>query len=519
MNLPPRRRVVALTATITAALLTTACGGGGEGDRPRAVARVVGPFEIHSLEPTASNGLFTRLEVTETVVSSDLEGTLAPGLAATWRTSPDKLTWTFDLVDGATFHDGTPVDAAAVARSLTKTAADAASPLSSAPIKAIAPVGQDVSISLTKPDPTVPALLTHYSAGILAPSSLDGAGRVTKVVGSGPFQISKLELPSSITTKRFMGHRGEKPAIEGVEFSVVGRAETRAVMAASGQADVVFGLEPAGRQRVDAADGVSMASALQPRTVLLKANAAHPALKDVRVRQALSLMLDRERIAEAVLREKDLAATQTFPPALGTWNQPDLEPLTHDAERAKALLADAGFTRSPDGKTVEREGKPLRLTLTTYPDRPELPPLATAIQEAARAIGITIDVAVGNSSEIPAKHADGTLELALLTKHFALVSDPYVSIAETFAAGGAEWGVMNWQDPALTAALSTVAQQPTGPAADAARHEVASTLQEQLPVVPVAWYRLNAAVSDRLDGFVIDPIEHSWRLSGTTWAP
>ncbi|WP_353952064.1 ABC transporter substrate-binding protein [Knoellia sp. S7-12] len=519
MNTPSRRRVVSLTATLTAALVTTACGGGGASDRARTIARVVGPFEIHSLEPTASNGLFTRLEVADTVVSSDVEGTLAPGLATTWQPSADKLTWTFDLVDGARFHDGTPVDAPAVAASLTKTAADAASPLAGAPIAKIAAVGETLNISLSTPDPTLPALLTHYSAGILAPSSYDGAGRVTKVVGSGPFEVTELELPSSITTRRFTGYRGDQPTIEGVEFSVVGRAETRAVMAASGQADVVFGLEPAGRQRVDAADGVSMASALQPRTVLLKVNGAHPALKDVRVRRALSLMLDRDRIAEAVLREKDLAATQIFPPALATWNQPDLEPLTHDVDRARDLLTEAGYRPSADGKTLERDGKPLRLTLTTYPDRPELPPLATAIQEAARAIGITIDVAVGNSSEIPAKHADGTLELALLTKHFALVSDPFVSIAETFAAGGAEWGVMNWQDPALTTSLATVAQQPTGPAADAARHEVASVIQEQLPVVPVAWYRLNAAVSDRLGGFVIDPIEHSWRLSETTWVP
>lgn len=519
MHTPSRPRIVVLSATITAVLATAACSGGAASDRSRSVARVVGPFEIHSLEPTASNGLFTRLEVAETVVSSDVEGTLAPGLATTWRASPDKLTWTFDLVDGATFHDGTPVSAGAVARSLTSTAAEAASPLASAPISEITAAGEDLNIRLTAPDPTVPALLTHYSAGILAPSSFDAAGRVTKVVGTGPFEVSALDLPSSITTQRFAGYRGKKAAIEGVEFSVVGRAETRAVMAASGQADVVFGLEPAGRQRVDAADGVSMASALQPRTVLLKVNGAHPVLKDVRVRKALSLMLDRERIAEAVLREKELAATQIFPPALGTWNQTDLEPLAHDVERARDLLAEAGLVAGADGKTLGRDGKPLRLILTTYPDRPELPALATAIQEAARGLGITIDIAVGNSSDIPAKHADGTLELALLTKHFALVSDPYVSIAETFAAGGADWGVMNWQDPSLTHALSTVAQQPVGPAADTARREVASIIQEQLPVVPVAWYRLNAAVSDRLDGFVIDPIEHSWRLSDTTWAP
>ena len=516
MPLTSRRRAATLAAALSAALTTTACTSGAQPGDARTVARVVGPFEIHSLEPTASSGLFTRLEVTETLVSSDLEGTLSPGLATSWTASPDGRSWTFDLVEGARFHDGTAVDAAAVARSLGVTADDAASPLASAPIASIAPVGGDLRITLTTPEPTLPALLTHFSAGILAPASFGGDGRVREVIGSGPFEVSSLELPSKITTRRAESHRGDRPGIDGVEFSVVGRAETRAVMAASGQADVVFGLEPAGRQRVDAAEGVAMASALQPRTVLLKVNAGHPVLRDVRVRQALSLMLDRERIAQAVLRERELAATQAFPPALGAWHREDLTPLAHDVDRARALLAEAGFRPGADGRTLERGGEPLRLTLTTYPDRPELPALATAIQEAARTIGVTLDVAVGNSSEIPARHQDGTLELGLLTKHFALVSDPYVSIAETFAAEGADWGVMGWRSPALTNALATVGAQPEG--SDAARREVAGIVHAELPVIPVAWYRMNAAVSERLDGFVIDPLERSWHLSETSWA-
>lgn len=515
MPLLSRRRAATLAAALSAALTTTACTSSGTPDAARTLARVVGPFEIHSLEPTASSGLFTRLEVTETLVSSDLEGTLSPGLATSWTVAPDRRSWTFDLVEGARFHDGTPVDAAAVARSLGVTAADDASPLASAPIASIAPSGEDVRITLTTPDPTIPALLTHFSAGILAPSSFGGDGRVSEVVGSGPFEVTSLELPSRITTRRVEGHRGGRPGIDGVDFSVVGRAETRAVMAASGQADVVFGLEPAGRQRVEDAEGVSMSSALQPRTVLLKVNAGHAVLRDVRVRRALSLMLDRERIAQAVLREAELAATQAFPPALGAWHRTDLTPLAHDVDRARALLAEAGFRPGDDGRTLERGGEPLRLTLTTYPDRPELPALATAIQEAARTVGITIDVSVGNSSEIPSRHQDGTLELGLLTKHFALVADPYVSIAETFAEEGADWGVMGWRNAALADALAAVGTRPE--TADAARREVATIVHEELPVIPVAWYRMNAAVSDRLDGFVIDPLERSWHLSDTSW--
>ena len=55
--------------------------GGGD------ALRVAGPFEVHSVAPVESSGLFTRLEVVETLVSSDLEGQLQPGLSPDWRHS------------------------------------------------------------------------------------------------------------------------------------------------------------------------------------------------------------------------------------------------------------------------------------------------------------------------------------------------------------------------------------------------------------------------------------------------
>lgn len=505
-----------LLGAVAASLLTlTACGGSSSAGSSADTLRIVGPFEVHSLDPTADGEIFTRLQVTETLVTSDVAGELTPGLASTWSAEEGNTRWTFPLVQGVEFHDGTPLTADAAVAALELAAEQEASPLAEVPVREFRADGDAVVVELTEPDLTLPAVLTHYSTAILAPASYDD-GRVTEVLGTGPYEVEKIELPARIRTRLNPDWRGERPEVEKVSFQAVGRPESRALMAVSDQADIAFGLEPAGRQRVDSSDEARMESSLQPRTILLKVNAGHPVLRDARVREALSLALDREAMAEAVLREKELAATQLLPPSLEAW-QADVEPLRHDLTAARELLAEAGW-RPGAGGAMTKDGQPLRLELRTYPDRAELPALATAIQASLKELGVELDVSVTNSSEIPAGQADGSLELALIAKHFALVSDPLVDIAAVFAPEGNDWGVMNWSDPGVGRAVTALQAGASDDAAAAHRATIVRTVQEQLPLIPVAWYRMNAAVSERVTDFVMDPLETTWRLDGLRWA-
>ncbi|WP_148573500.1 ABC transporter substrate-binding protein [Nocardioides caldifontis] len=516
MRTPTRPKAATLAATLAGLVALTACDANARGEADTDTLRIAGPFEVHSLDPTADGEIFTRLQVSETLVTSDLEGELAPGLASSWSASRDHTRWEFDLAAGVTFHDGTELTPEAAVEALERVAAESASPLAEVPINDIIAGDHAVTFELDKSFLTLPAVLTHYSTAVLAPASYDGEGRVTEVLGTGPYRVTHVELPASIQVSRFDDWRGETPEVEEVSFQAVGRAESRALMAVSDQADVVFGLEPAGRERVDAADGVTMESTLQPRTILLKVNAEHPFLSDVRVRRALSFALDREAMADAVLRERELAATQLLPPSLAAWHS-HVEPLTHDQDAARALLREAGWAPGPDG-FLQKDGRELRLTLLTYPDRAELPALAAAIQAALAEVGVDVEVEVTNSSEIPAGQADGSLELALIAKHFALVSDPLVDIADVFAPEGSDWGVMNWRSPEVDRAVDALRAGASGAQAQQHRDTIVATAQSELPLIPVAWYRMNAAVSDRVDGFVIDPLETTWRLSDLTWA-
>ncbi|SDI78749.1 peptide/nickel transport system substrate-binding protein [Arthrobacter subterraneus] len=523
--MPLRPSLLSVTTTVAlSALLLTGCAssqnpaGTTDAQTGDGVLDVIGPLEVHSLDPTTAEGIFTRLQVAETLVDADGTGALRPGLAAEWAASGDGLQWTFTLRNGAQFHDGTPVDAESVVAALELARASEANTIAVAPITGISAEEGSVLISLSEPFAPLPAVLAATSTQILAPSSYAEDGSVSGVVGSGPYQVVEVAPPSRIELEAFGGYDGEPAQAQQVIYESVGRAENRALMGESGQADVVFGMDATSLQRVKGKPGLQVESALLPRTIVLKLNAAHPALSDERVRQALSLALDRPAMATAVLRDPDIAATQMFPPALEMWHDDGLDPLTHDPERAATLLEDAGWTLGQDG-VREKGGEPLTVELLTFPDRPELPTMAAAIQAALGEIGVTVEVRVDNSSEIPAGHASGALEMALFTRNFALVPDPIVTLLKDYPADGGDWGAMNWSDPDMTAALDrlTTEAEYDGAAADTARTRIAGTLQEQLPVIPVSWYRQSVIVNDAVEGFVLDPLERNWNLAAISF--
>lgn len=480
--------------------------------------QIVGPWEISGLAPAASGFMFTRMQIAETLMDARDDGAPEPGLAQRWSVSADGLTWRFSLRPTARFHDGTAVTASAVARCL-RAARVAPALLSVAPIASIDVEGaQMVVIKLAAPFGGLPALLAHSSTLVLAPSSYRADGSVDSIVGSGPYRIAALAPPQRIDAVAFEQWDGIKPAVERVRYLTAGRAETRALMAESGQADLAYGLDPASLQRLRARRGLRIETVTLPRTVIVKLNAGLSELRDARVRRALSLAIDRAGIARALLRDPELAATQLFPPTLKGWHDPALPPLLHDPAAAARLLADAGWRRAAEGFVVDAQGRPLRLTLRTFPDRPELPILASALQEQWRQAGIAVQVSIGNSGDIPVGHRDGSLQLGLAARNYATVPDPTGTLVQDFAPQGGDWGAMGWRSDALTAALNELARGgATAGRTIELRARVAAVLQAELPVIPVTWYRQQVAVGMRVDGVSLDPLERSYRLTALRW--
>lgn len=521
-----RRAVLQATAAVVAAGSAPWSLAQGAGDGVPAVLQIVGPWEFTSLEPASSGYMLLNLQVCETLLDADHHGRPQPALAQRWKVSADGLAWHFTLRPGARFHDGSRATAAVVVQSLQR-AQKAPALLSNAPIASITAEGDgEVLIRLSRPHNALAAQLAHYSTLVLAPGSLGADGKVQRIIGTGPYRISKLVPPQQVETEAFEGY--EEPvaapllsagaAVRTVAYLAASRAETRALMVEGGQAHLAYGLDPASLRRLRRHAKVGIVSVTLPRTVIVKLNATLPSLQDVRVRQALSLSIDRAGIAHALMGDEALAATQLLPPTLADWHNPALPPLRHDPEAAQRLLREAGWQRHSDGLRGP-DGQPLVLNIRTFLDRPELPLIATALQEQWRLAGIAVQVLIGNSGDIPLGHRDGTLQLAMAARNYANVPDPAGTLAGDFSAKGGDWGAMGWHSEAVVQALAELMRStPDARRAQALRATVTQTLQSELPVIPIAWYRQHVAVNRRLQGVSLDPLERSYRLTDMHWS-
>ena len=472
---------------------------------------VVGPWEIPSLDPLGSGSQFMRMQVTETLVDAAGDGTVLPGLAAKWSTSSDGLEWSFELRRGVRFHDGSPLTAVSAMPSLKRALAEPGS-LALAPVGSMEANDNEIVVKLKRPFSPLPALFAHSSTQILAPSSFGPNGEVRSIVGTGPYRIVSIARPQSFTVAAFDRWGGDPPPIRHATYLSVSRAETRALMAESGQADLVFGLDPASLSRLRDNPRMTVEAVSIPRTIALKLNCGKPCFQDVRTRRAISLAIDRARIARSILRDPEMAATQLFPPTLDGWYNPRLAPLATDPVQARRLLAETGWRKTDEGM-LDLGGACSSMELLTFVDRPELPLLSSAIQEQLRQVGLHIEINIGNSGDIPFGHRAGTLMMGLMARNYGIVPTPLVTLMDDFGEHGGDWGAMNWHSTELASLFDALMLSLDMPDQAAARKRVAEVLQSELPVIPIVWYRQTVIVEQRISGVSLDPFERSYRLT------
>ncbi|SEB07714.1 peptide/nickel transport system substrate-binding protein [Rubrimonas cliftonensis] len=505
-----------LTGPIALAIFATANVATPAAAQTRTAVSVAAPWHVNTYEPSQDGYIFQRMQIGETLVEVCDEGALCPGLSTGWTASADGLEWRFDVRQGVLFHDGGRMDAETVAASLRR-AAGRPGILSSVPVTAITTDRSAVVIRLETPYAALPAALANYGAMILAPTSFDAEGAAVAFVGTGPFRMVGMEPPLSLAAERFDGYWGEAASVSEVRYLSSHRPETRALMIESGDADLAVNLDKAGFHRLDELDLSTVHAVAIPRTIMVKMNLARPQLAEADARRALSLAIDREGVAAGILDFPESAANQLFPPVLTGWHDAAEPPAAYDPEQARALLADLGWAPGPDG-VLARGGERFSLTLRTYPNRPELPLIAAALQDQWRDIGVEVKVSVGNSSEVPGGHQDGTLDLALAARNYGLTPDPVVNAFDDFKAGGGDWGAMNWDAPAVHEALRVALAEADPEARTEAIRAVTKALQAELPVIPVAWSVLTAASAAKLEGVSMDPLERSYGLSQVRWS-
>ena len=482
------------------------------------VLRITAPWELKGIDPARGGFVLQRLSIAETLVAVGADGRLQPGLASTWTASPDGLAWRFPIAPGRQFHDGTPVTAAAAARALELGRAAPGSALAAAPVTGVDSEDEAVVVRLSRPFAVLPASLSSYAGIVLAPASYGADGRVQRVIGSGPYRLTNIDGTLVVDAEAVEPAGAGGPAIRRVRYRAVADGETRARLAEAGDVEIAFNLQAVAADRVRRGNRAQVLSVPIPRVRYVALNLALPAFADVRVRQALSLALDRAAAARVILRNAGAAADQLLPPSLQDWRDPASAPLGTDPDAARRLLDAAGWRSGTDGIRV-RDGRRLSFELFTYASRPELPVLAEAIQSQWREVGVDARIRLGDSEEIPAMRGAGTLQAAFLARGYGFTPDPVGTLADDFLPPSTNgYGPAGWRSPELEEAIRRYGAA-TDPAEQTAlRHRISAILQSELPVIPHSWYDQIVAVSHSVQGLVIDPLEITYGIPQLRWA-
>lgn len=479
------------------------------------VLQVVSPWELSSLDPSDTGFIAVRLGVAEPLTGVEPDGRIVGLVADSWTVSDDRLTWRFHIRPGLRFHDGAPVTAAAAAASIERGRPNAET-LQSLPITRIAAEGEDVVITTATPFAPLPTFLTDWGGIILAPAAYGPDGKVTAWIGTGPYMVTKTEGDRVIELAAAETAR-VRPAIQRVRYTAAAQGETRSALVEAGDADLAFTLPPAAVARIDAGRRAHVESLTIPRVRLLAFDTALPMFADVRARRAISLAIDRAGIATAILRNPPSAATQLFPPMLAGWHDPTQPPIARDPAQARTLLAAAGWSPGPDGILRRGEGA-FRFTVLIPNNRPEISPMAAAIQAQLREVGIDMQIRTVPPSGIPQAHRDGTLQAALLARTYVNVPDPIGTVIADFTRAKSTWASDGWRNAELDRLVAEYVATFDPARQPALRARIAAIIQAELPVVAVSWFEHTVAVSRRVRGVQIDPFETRYLIERMSWA-
>ena len=417
-----------------------------------------------------------------------------PELAESWTHSPDLKTWTFTLRKGVTFHHGKPFTADdavfSIMRILDPETKSASRVLLSYIDRMEKRDDHTVVLHLKSPVVNVPADLAGYHMRIL-PSDRAPEQYVAEPSGTGPFKRASWSPGERVTYARNDKYwQSGLPYLDGFTMLSMPEENSRVAALSAGAVDLLWQLTAQALPAVQGQPGVSVLKApsgnYQP--IVMKSDVKP--FDDVRVRQAFKAVVDRQTFVQAVTQGFGQPAADHPIPVLALSQILKEVPIPkRDVERAKRLLADAGY---PGGIDV---------TLYTSEGRAGMVESAVTFQEMARPAGIRVTI---QKTPIFTYWDEVWMKRELCMSNWTTVPTIDKALTQAYHSG-AKWNESFFSSPELDRLI----EQGRAEADEAKRAGIyvkaAQLLSEQGGSI-ISYFRDNiTAARSRVKGFVMDP--------------
>ena len=446
-----------------------------------------------SLDPQGAAGSGLNVIVPylfDTLVAQQRDGSYAGHLATEWRASDSGKTVDFTLRSGVKFHDGSPLDAQAVVHTFERfRTAGTKSPIAGnvgeiASVTAID--SRTVKFTMIRPTATLLSTLSSPYAAILSPTSSADAAR--KPVGTGPFRFVEWQQGTSLTLEANPDYRWPAPEVQNpgpvrfgrLVFRFIPEPNTQISALKTGEVDVLFTNDPAHLARLETDADVQVQRSNLAGVVWLGFNCTRAPLDDMRVRRALGHAVDRDEILRIALGGVGIVADTPLPPGVLGYD-PSVASAgpKRDAERARALLREAGFVEAGGG--WQRNAKPLALRLLTTNRSPN-EAVATVIQSQLKAIGIAAEIQQLDATAATRAASTGDFDLLLWRYDW---NDP--DILNSYLSGSriGQTNRLSYSNRALDAALLAAGQELDQARRATSYADIQRTILSELPLLPL----------------------------------
>ena len=318
-----------------------------------------------------------------TLVTYDAQLNVQPQLAESWEYSEDRLTLTFTLRQGVTFHNGREFVADDVVKNIERAKDDTLSHSVlgyTRPISAVTAVDPyTVQFTFSEPANAIWDLLTVL--GIVAPEAF-ATPNITQPIGTGPFAFVEWNPGQEARFQKYAGYwQSGLPYLDEVVVRALPDQQAAVANLEAGELDIIQGVPLNEVPRLQESSDLAIVLGTEAsQFYTFYNNTARPPFDKKEVRQAMSHAIDRQTIVDTVLFGVGKATQTPFPEWSLAYNPAHVDYFPFDLDRAKELLTQAGYA---DG---------FETTVVTISDSSELRNMAQIIQADLAKIGVTLTI-------------------------------------------------------------------------------------------------------------------------------